>query len=357
MVINFILPALGTSGGIDVVYKYVDLFLKAGHDVCVYKEIKARNMHRYKSPIKNKVHQVYCTMKGIIYRKNNVHPCDCIVWKINEQTIRKADAIIATAWPTAFVVSNLPDKCGLKYYFIQDYEIWDNKELVKQSYRLPLRKIVISSWINNCLKKDMGIGPFPIVYNGLDLEMFHKSNVHKNNQEIGFLMLNHILPKKGVTNGLKVFEAIRLKYPQAKLRMFGMCDRRNLPSYVEYYQNPSKKEIVNLYSMSDIFIFPSIEEGWGLTPLEAMACGCVVVGTETGFVLDFGKNNYNMMISKPNDLKRMIYNIEELLEKDDLKNKISENALKDIGILDWKKSCDSFINCILNYENLNNMQH
>ena len=63
------------------------------------------------------------------------------------------------------------------------------------------------------------------------------------------------------------------------------------------------------------------------------------------------------MISKPNDLKRMIYNIEELLEKDDLKNKISENALKDIGILDWKKSCDSFINCILNYENLNNMQH
>ena len=56
MVINFVLPSLGASGGIDVVYKYVELLIKHGHDVRVYKELKARNMYRYSSSIKNWAH-------------------------------------------------------------------------------------------------------------------------------------------------------------------------------------------------------------------------------------------------------------------------------------------------------------
>lgn len=37
--------------------------------------------------------------------------------------------------------------------------------------------------------------------------------------------------------------------------MFGMCDNSNLPDDVEYYQNPTKQKLLDLYSNSDIFIF------------------------------------------------------------------------------------------------------
>ena len=53
MIINFVLPSIGASGGIDVVYKYVELLTLRGHDVCVYKELCASNMHRYQSKLKN----------------------------------------------------------------------------------------------------------------------------------------------------------------------------------------------------------------------------------------------------------------------------------------------------------------
>ena len=53
MQINFVLPAMGNSGGIDVVYKYASLLRKEGHTVTIYKEIIGRNMHRYKSRVKN----------------------------------------------------------------------------------------------------------------------------------------------------------------------------------------------------------------------------------------------------------------------------------------------------------------
>lgn len=342
MKINFVLPAIGSSGGIDVVYKYVELLSERGHDVCVYKELCSSNMHRYHSVIKNTVHQVYCTLKAILQKKKWQHKEDIFVFKLNNKSISDADAIIATAWPTAFRIANLSEQKGKKYYFIQDYEIWDNSELVKSSYKLPLKKIVISTWINNCLKSDLGIGPFPIVYNGIDLNIYHHVDVVKEKDEIAFLMLNHSLPKKGVKNGLKVFEEVKKRYKNCKLRMFGMCDDSNLPSYVEYYQNPSKQELLELYSKSDIFIFPSLEEGWGLTPLEAMACGCIVVGTRTGFVLDFGIHEENMMISEPGNIDMMVNNIRKILEDPYLSEKIKNNEYKIIENLSWENSGNSF---------------
>lgn len=339
MQINFVLPAMGNSGGIDVVYKYASLLTEKGHNVTIYKEIIGRNMHRYDSKIKNLVHCIYCTVKATFTLNKNKRKYDKYVISINDFFVRDADVIIATSWPSAYRVNKLSKNKGKKFYFIQDYEIWDNEKYVKDSYKLPLNKIVISSWINKRLKEELDIGPFPIVYNGLDTNIFYRKNRTKTSiSQMNFLMLNHVLPKKGVNNGLKVYEEIHKQYEKSCLRMFGMCDKSNLPEYVEYYQNPTKETLVKLYSDSDIFIFPSIEEGWGLTPLEAMACGCVVVGTNTGFVLDLGENNVNMMISDTGNVKEMIKNIKYILEDKKLREKIVINSKKTIEKLSWEKS-------------------
>lgn len=190
------------------------------------------------------------------------------------------------------------------------------------------------------MKQNLGIGPYPVVYNGLDTEIYHHVNIDKDTNDICFLMLNHTLPKKGVAEGIKVFEKIREKYPNSKLRMFGFCDSSNIPSYVEYHQNPTKAELVKMYSESDIFIFPSLEEGWGLTPLEAMACGCLVVGTNVGFVQDIGVHKGNMMISEPGNIEQMIQNIEKLIVDKALQKSIQNEMKNVIMTLDWEKSVE-----------------
>lgn len=338
MKINIVLPSIGVSGGINVIYKYVDLLSERGHDVCVYKEYLASNMHRYESKVKNTIHQCYCTFKAVLQKDKWKHKQDIFVFKLTNQSVREADAIIATSWTTAYSVAALSENKGKKYYFIQDYEIWDNESLGKGSYKLPLNKIVISTYINNCLKKDLNIGPFPIIYNGLDLDIYHHVKVSKKPENINFLMLNHTLPKKGVANGLKAFEMVKRKYHNCKLMMFGTCGRDNLPEYVEYYQSPSKDELVRLYSESDIFIFPSTEEGWGLTPLEAMACECIVAGTNVGFVLDIGIHEKNMMISEPGNVDQMVENIFKILDDSKLATKIKINSRITVEKLDWNDS-------------------
>ena len=351
MKINVILPVLAKSGGADVIYKYTELLTAHGHDVVIYKPVVAFNLHRYKSPLTNRIHQLYCSLKGLSKIGKKRSAADKYILTVSDLFIRDADIMMATSWPTSFCVNKLSASKGKKVYFIQDFEVWDNKEYGLRSYELPLNKIVISAWINQQLKESLGIGPFPVVYNGMDTEKFTNPNkVYRQDGEIiHCLMLNHLLSKKGVDDGIKAFELAKKEYPDMTLESFGLCDRANLPDYVTYTRDPSQDELVEMYNRADIFIFPSKAEGWGLTPLEAMACQCAVVGTRTGFVLDLGQHGVNMMISEPGDVEDLSKNIVHLAKDRELLKKISEQGRKLTKEISWQVSYNKLVEILSDF--------
>jgi glycosyltransferase involved in cell wall biosynthesis len=53
--------------------------------------------------------------------------------------------------------------------------------------------------------------------------------------------------------------------------------QHNLENRVIQYTSPTDDEIVSLYQHADLFVFPSLFEGFGLPPLEAVACGCPAI--------------------------------------------------------------------------------
>lgn len=352
--INIVLPAIGHSGGMNVIYNHVRELKLLGNDVYIYKPVKASNLKRYKYNYINKIHQIYCTFKSLysfLFSRKSVD--DHFVLSIKDKYIRNADVIIATSWDSAYLVDKLESAKGKKFYFIQGFEVWDNKEMGLNSYKLSLNKIVVSSWINEQLQKCLKLGPFPIVLSGLDCSCFYNNqkDYKLNGGIIKCLMLNHQLEQKGVIYGIKAFEYVKSKYPNIELRMFGMCKQNELiNNYYDYYENPTPNKLRKLYCETDIFIFPSIEEGWGLTPLEAMACKCAIVGTNTGFVLDLGKHGENMMVSEAKDYQSMADNIIELIENAVLRKKISENGYNMIQHYNWNYASKNLIKVIKDYD-------
>ncbi|MDZ8055542.1 MAG: glycosyltransferase family 4 protein [Aulosira sp. ZfuVER01] len=54
-----------------------------------------------------------------------------------------------------------------------------------------------------------------------------------------------------------------------------------LENYITYFGKPDKNTLVQIYNAADILIAPSLHEGFGITILEAMACGTPVITSNT----------------------------------------------------------------------------
>lgn len=346
--INFILPSLDKSGGVLVVIKYAELLSQRGWDPLIYAPIVEFDMKR-NSWVKNKLRQIKRTLHN--FKTYHKYKTNCRVKfapKIKNCYIRDADITMATAWPTAFAVNKLNPKKGKKVYFIQDYEVWDNTRLGKESYKLPMEHITIAKWIDDKLVNELGCPRSWIVHNGMDTNFFvppeHKKN---SNDKISCLMLYHTLPKKGVEDGVEAFEIVQKDNPKLCLNMFGMPENPKLDIVDHYYQNPSRPELLKLYQNSDIFIYPSREEGWGLTPIEAMACGCAVIGTNVGCMTEIGVNGKNSLLSNPCDVRALSENVKKVSEDRNLRLNLALCGRQTAVKLSWNKSAEKLEKILL----------
>ncbi|MGH3143683.1 MAG: glycosyltransferase family 4 protein, partial [Gaiellales bacterium] len=84
-------------------------------------------------------------------------------------------------------------------------------------------------------------------------------------------------PHKNHDRLFDAFGVVRLERPELRLVLTGQGhDRARLPEAVESRGHVSADELVDLYRSAACLVFPSLYEGFGLPPLEAMACGCPV---------------------------------------------------------------------------------
>ena len=87
-------------------------------------------------------------------------------------------------------------------------------------------------------------------------------------------------------NHARLFEAlalVRAQRPELRLVLTGVGhDATALPTGVETRGAVSAAELVDLYRRAAAVVVPSLYEGFGLPPLEAMACGCPVATSNAG---------------------------------------------------------------------------
>src|SRR5689334_24268487 len=129
---------------------------------------------------------------------------------MRQQFIPAGDAILATAFETAFPVSTFSPTKGKKFYLIQSYETWNGEERkVQTSWKLPLYKIVIS---RHLLRLAADLGEFartshiPI---GLDLSTFKLTTpiAGRTSPRVG--MLAHPNEAKGMKDGIQALQIVK----------------------------------------------------------------------------------------------------------------------------------------------------
>lgn len=389
MKITFVVPFITLTGGIKGVYEYANKLQERGHQVTIVHPLipmklgaEWHNTRKLASQVLdllgnikrgNRVDwfQLNASLKRALYfpEKYRIPPL--------ERYVPDGDVVVATAWPTAYFVNNLSQKKGEKFYYIQHYEsvevwseskLWDeakeieedpirlplavvnrdtshlrfhkHREKVDGTYKLPLHKITISSWLKALLEEKFGQRVEALINCGINGEEFF--NEHKQyNESKRVLMLHHTAKWKGVEDGLKAFEIAKERHPEIQLVMFGVYPPDpNTPSHAEFHHNISNDDLRKLYCSCDIFVCPSWVEGWPAPPMEAMACKCALVTTNVGWIPEYVAPGKTALVSPPRAPELLAKNIIMLLEDESLLRSISEAGCELSRNFTWDKATD-----------------
>ena len=352
MRINFVMPLLMRVpvGGFRVVFQYASYFASKGHRVTIVYPRRCGIETGAKALLKDALWPIAkkMTERPLIPWfdfPNNVH--QSLVAYPDAKSVPDADATIATGWATAKPVSELPASKGRLLYLIQHYETWaGRKEDVDASWRLPLKKIVIAKWLQD-IGHGLGAADMTHIPNGLDFSTF-KVTAPVESRGMGIVTLNHHEPFKGVPDAIEALRRYHATHPDVPVKMFGTMPKgADIPDWIEYYQNPEQKLLVDeIYNTSSVYLGASLEEGWGLPPAEAMACGCTFVGTDIGGFREFAVDGGNALLSPVGDIDRMVSNLVALTENNEMRRSMALRAAEHIRSFTWDRAGSAFLACL-----------
>jgi glycosyltransferase involved in cell wall biosynthesis len=102
-----------------------------------------------------------------------------------------------------------------------------------------------------------------------------------------------------------------------------------------------------IYSLARMFVFPSFYEGFGIPPLESMACGTPVVASHTSSLGEVvGANG---ILIDPYDKKDLADAMRELNKDDDLCELLRRKGLERANNFSWKKAARQYFDIFENY--------
>lgn len=345
MKITFTAPGIELSGGTKAIFEFANHLYNRGHDVSVVYPLipmgsgaKWYNLRKLAgralgitANLKRGTHIDWLNIRANLIR----------VPTLVQRYIPDADIVVATWWETAYYVSRYSKAKGEKFYLVQHYEIWGGpEEKVNNTYKLGLHNIVNSTWLKNILQDKLNAPVEALILHAPDWDEFYPEKVERSNGTIRILVPYRRVGWKGIQDGIKAFEIAREKCPNVQLVMFGKAPGEEVPKYVEFHESPSSDKLRKIYNSCDIFLFPSHCEGFGMPPMEAMACKLAVVTTNVGAILEYAVSGETAFVSPPKSPELLGENLIRLIENEGFRKQIAEAGYNYIKRFTWDKATD-----------------
>lgn len=105
-------------------------------------------------------------------------------------------------------------------------------------------------------------------------------------------------------------------------------------------------DLAALYSDAFCFVYPSLYEGFGLPPLEAMQCGCPVIASDTSSLPEV-IGDAGIMIDPRNE-KSLVKAFTDLFDNPQLRQRLVQQSLRRARQFSWKTSADIIVRKIIN---------
>ncbi len=160
-----------------------------------------------------------------------------------------------------------------------------------------------------------------VIYNGVDTERFNP-NLSGNSMRKLYRLENcpvvlyfgRLAPYKGVQFLVEAVSKVLKELPETKFLIGGSIryDIADLNRMIKKVRQSviftgyvAAQDVPKLYAACDVFCYPSLWEGFGLTPVEAQACGKPVVAFNNCALPEVVKNGQTGMLAEPRNVEAL----------------------------------------------------
>ncbi len=261
-----------------------------------------------------------------------------------------------------YIVTNIDDplsgrinnKVRLSFPFLRPWQ------LANWFVHLPLQadKITaLTEWEKTAISK-LGIDSrkIDVVPNGVDLEKYNagKTDYFKKLGIKGKILLFVGQPtqRKGWKYFLDAMPRILKGFPDAKAVFIGYSQNKELEDYskslgldksVVFLGYLPEENKIDAFKSADVFVFPTLYEGFGIVFLEAMASSLPIVTTDSAGNKEIVENNKNGLLIKTKNSLEIAEAVIKLLENKTLRAKISKANKRKVLDYEWKKVTEKYL--------------
>ena len=234
--------------------------------------------------------------------------------------------------------------------------------MIKLTVKNANKILTVSHFSKNEIMKycSVSTNKIKIIKNSINHDTFKKikdiASLKNTKKKFGIpenfiLFVGNVKPNKNLINLLKAInkiENINLVIA-GKIDNFISNDYNNISSYlvnnkkvknrVFFTGYVTNNEISHLYNLASLFVFPTLYEGFGIPPLEAMGCGCPTAVSRIPSLKETCGDA--TIYFDPNNIKELRSKISKILHNEKLKEKMVRKGFEQVKKFSWERSVEN----------------
>lgn len=353
MRISFVLSSLRLSGGERVVVEFTNRLAQRGHTVYLIAPGQSVDLEHLPELVAN-----VSILESAYPRREQPGILDHLRLALSlSRTVPACEVVVSTHTPTtvsAWLAARVWQRTRLLWLH-QDYELmFANRPverfLLRHAARWHDHVLAISDSIYEGVQQQKS-AKVTLVGEGLShAELFKPQAGHRTVEEGSktILYVGDSRPRKGLADFLLASERVYDQGHDVRLLIVSK-EPLQLQTCVpfEFVHRPTIVELADCYARCDLFVSASWGEGFGLPPLEAMACGAAVVLTDSGGVRAFARHEENCLMVPPRQPELLAKAIEHVLTDPALADRLRRNGPPTAAQFTWSAAVDRFEQAVL----------
>jgi glycosyltransferase involved in cell wall biosynthesis len=232
-------------------------------------------------------------------------------------------------------------KSGLPVVLVQGYKMFD-EAIERHAYEAPCPKVCVAGWLVE-VGRELGVPANELIHVpiGIDHNRFGVTlPIGARQRRVSFCYSPHI--QKAPELAIDVIRRVRRAVPGVDVVAFGVEPPAHvLPPWVTFVRQPPVRHLVEeIYNTSRVFLCTSWVEGFGLTNVEAMACGAALVTTNNGGSRDYALHDETALVATCGDVTALSEHVIALLEGDDRRVALAMAGREYVQRFNWGRTAE-----------------